>query len=312
VGLARSSIRRVERGGRRRRRISWPKTCIHRLHAAKHDKDSPKTIRTIYKLARDAGWTPPRLDGVEGSAKSAFAEQPEPSPSEDIFGDQPAPTLPPGFRYEGGDITPPRMLIKKLLLASGIAFIGGQSSAGKTFISVAMGVALASGKAFFNYPVKERVGVLYVAGEGGANFGGRIAAAKRAANIEGPIPFVWVDGAPPLENPADIEKFVKQLMMVAEDMRERFDVRLGVLVIDTVAACFTMKDENDNAEVSGVCGLMRTIGKRAGVVVVPVHHYGKPLSNAHYPSMEKRFRAVVWRSAASISSTSEQRSKQRA
>jgi AAA domain/Bifunctional DNA primase/polymerase, N-terminal len=250
--------------------------CVKRLRGARDDTDNPKTIRTIYKLARDAGWVEPRYSGAaEAASESIFGEQAQAPPIEDIFGERQAPSLPSGFRYESDDVAPLPMLIKKLLPASGVAFIGGQSRAGKTFIAVAMGVALASGKNFFNYRVKERVGVLYVAGEGGANFGARITAAKRAAGVEGPIPFVWVNGAPPLKNAHDIGKFVDQLQAVAKDMRERFGVRLGVVVLDTVAACFTMKDENANAEVSEVCGRMRAIAERSGAVVIPVHHYGK-------------------------------------
>jgi RecA-family ATPase len=40
-------------------------------------------------------------------------------------------------------------VIKGILPASGIAFIGGQSRAGKTFIAVAMGVSLATGENVF-------------------------------------------------------------------------------------------------------------------------------------------------------------------
>jgi hypothetical protein len=53
------------------------------------------------------------------------------------------------FIFDGDiDLVPPRELIKGLVPASGVVFIGGQSSAGKTFIAIALGLALASGRDF--------------------------------------------------------------------------------------------------------------------------------------------------------------------
>lgn len=150
------------------------------------------------------------------------------------------------------------MLVKKLLPASGIAFIGGQSTAGKTFVAVALGVALASGRQFFKYQVKERVGVLYVAAEGAANFGARVTAAKLAAEIKGPIPFAWIRIVPPLQTRPELTAFIHKLHAFSQEIQQRWGVRLGAVFIDTVAACFSMQDENSNAEVSRVCASMRT------------------------------------------------------
>jgi AAA domain len=90
------------------------------------------------------------------------------------------------FVFDGdAPIDPPRMLVKGLLPASGLAFIGGQSGAGKTFVAVALGAAQAGGTEFFKCQVKKRVGVLYIAAEGGASFAARVAAAMLAADIKG-------------------------------------------------------------------------------------------------------------------------------
>ena len=118
----------------------------------------------------------------------------------------------PEFVFDGdAPIDPPPMLIKKLLPVSGIAFIGGQSSAGKTFVAVALGVALASGKEFFKYQVKETIGVLYIAAEGAANFGARVTAAKLAADIKGPIPFASTHIVPPLQTQPELTAFIHKL-----------------------------------------------------------------------------------------------------
>ena len=51
--------------------------------------------------------------------------------------------------------------------------------------------------------------------------------------------------------------------------------RVGVIYIDTVAASVVMKDENNNAEISVVCGHLREIGRKLKSVVVPLIHHGK-------------------------------------
>ena len=180
------------------------------------------------------------------------------------------------FVFDGdANIEPPKMLVKKLLPASGVAFIGGQSSAGKTFVAVALGVALASGTIFFQHRVKERVGVLYIAAEGAPTFPARVAAAKLEAGVKGPIPFAWTGVVPSLRTPQEVNAYICKLQAFGQEMQRRCGVRLGTVVIDTVAACFSLQDENSNAEVSRVCASMRHIGDSIGVVVVPVHHYGK-------------------------------------
>jgi AAA domain/Primase C terminal 1 (PriCT-1) len=180
------------------------------------------------------------------------------------------------FVFDGdATIGPPKMLVKKLLPASGIAFIGGQSGAGKTFVAIALGVALAAGTEFFNHKVPEPVGVAFIAAEGAGMFAARVAAAKLGAGVKQPLPFAWTGNVPILQTPEGLTAFTNELQTLHQQMFQRFGVRLGAIFIDTVAACFSLKDENDNAQVSGVCRLMRQIGQSVGSVVIPIHHYGK-------------------------------------
>jgi hypothetical protein len=105
------------------------------------------------------------------------------------------------FIFDGdAPLSPPRMLIKKLLPAWGIAFIGGQSGASKSFVAVALGAAMATGTEFCGYVVRERVGVVYVVGEGASMFAARVAAAKFASGVKGTLPIAWVDQMPDLQS----------------------------------------------------------------------------------------------------------------
>jgi hypothetical protein len=199
-----------------------------------------------------------------------------------------------GFIFDGeasGD--PPKMLIKKLLPSSGIAFIGGQSGAGKTFVAIAVAVALASGTEFFKYRVKEPIGVAYVAAEGIGMFAQRVAAAKLAIDVKKPIPFAWSGSVPTLQTDEGFTAFVAELRSLKQEMQQRFNVRLGAVFMDTVAACFVMQDENSNAEVSKVCNIMRHIGDSIGAVIIPIHHYGKDAATGLRG-------ASAWRGAADV------------
>ena len=59
------------------------------------------------------------------------------------------------------------------------------------------------------------------------------------------------------------------------DATERHGVRLGHIVIDTVAAVCNMKDEDDNAEATKICNILRSIFEDTAALMAPVHHYGK-------------------------------------
>jgi AAA domain/Primase C terminal 1 (PriCT-1)/RepB DNA-primase from phage plasmid len=198
------------------------------------------------------------------------------------------------FVFDGEvSVDPPKMLVKRILPATGVAFIGGQSSAGKTFMATALGVSLASGQDFFNNKTRERVGIAYVAAEGQGVFAHRLAAAKISGGINGPIPFAWVGGVPALRTQQGSQAFIAQLRDAHRVMQERFGVRLGAVFIDTVAACIDMEDENSNAEVSGVCSIIRQIGESVGAVMIPIHHYGKDAASGLRG-------ASAWRGAADV------------
>lgn len=173
----------------------------------------------------------------------------------------------------------PPQLIKRILPKSGLVILGGQSGAGKTFIAIDMALSLASGTDFFGYVCRERVGVLYIAAEGRATIGGRLAAAKLARDIGDRQP-IRVLRAPPvlaLSNAKGIELFSQQIAAVSADMERKFKIRTGAVFMDTVSAAIQMKDENDNAEIAAICMMLRKLGNSAKGVMIGVHHFGKDI-----------------------------------
>ena len=170
---------------------------------------------------------------------------------------------------------PQKMLIEGVMPLEGLPFIGGQSSAGKTFIAILIAVCAARGKPFFGHEVKEQVGSVIVAAEGKGMLRARIAAAMKELGIEGDIPIAWVKQVPDFNHADGLQAFVRDLRTISEHFKIKFGVRLGLVFVDTVSASFDIKEEADNAEAARVCKVMRRIGDAIVALVVPIHHYGK-------------------------------------
>jgi hypothetical protein len=170
---------------------------------------------------------------------------------------------------------PPRELIKKLLPAYGVAVTGGQSSGGKTFIQIHKAICLAKSRPYFGHKIIERVGTAFVAAEGRALIPNRFAAGLAKQSITEKLPIAWIKRLPDFSSAEGIKLFIQQLTALNERFQGDFGVRLGQITIDTVAASFSMKDEDDNSEATRVCNVMRTIGEEIGALMAPVHHYGK-------------------------------------
>jgi AAA domain len=188
---------------------------------------------------------------------------------------------PKGFVFHGDEAAAaPPMLVKGILPVSGIAFIGGQSGAGKTFIAVDLAVALASGSSlFFGHKICERVGVVLIAAEGRGMLASRIEAACRHRGIaEKHLPIAWTAEVPELKKPDLIKKFVAGLGVAGQQFRKDHDVRLGVVIIDTVVATFNLDDEDNNSEAARAIRTMREMGNACGALIMPVHHYGKSVT----------------------------------
>jgi len=176
-------------------------------------------------------------------------------------------------------IVPPPMLVKGLLPFEGIAFIGGQSGAAKTFVAAYLATALATATPFFGKPVSEPIGVLIIAAEGRAMIGARIEAARRALSTPpAKLPVAWAVELPELKTGEQIKKYAAQLNCIGQRFRKDYGVRLGAIIIDTVASALDVDDEDDNSEAARIVRKMRELGRACSALIIPVHHYGKSTS----------------------------------
>lgn len=231
----------------------------------KHDivnwLDGGGTAEELWRLVEEAAAPPP--------PSAASAEPPaEEAPSADA--------LLLGFVFDGDAPTePPRYLVKNLLPETGVTILGGQSGAGKTFAAIDLAVSLATGEPFFGRRVVERVGTLILAAEGAGTIEGRVTAARLERTKVDKLPISWLGAVGNLADQNEVRALLPKIRAVDEAFRERFGVRLGLIVIDTLAAAFALKDENDAAEAQGALRHMRMLGDPIGALVLPVHHYGK-------------------------------------
>jgi AAA domain len=170
---------------------------------------------------------------------------------------------------------PPEELIKGLVPKEGVVVTGGQSSAGKTFIKIYKAVCLATGTAYFGHKIIERVGTVFVAAEGRPLLPNRFAATLAKLSVTEKLPIMWPKRLPDFSCADGIKRFVLELKEIDRRYRGDFGVRMGHIPIDTVAANFAMKDEDDNAEATKICNILRSIGEETGALMAPVHHYGK-------------------------------------
>jgi phage/plasmid primase-like uncharacterized protein len=181
-----------------------------------------------------------------------------------------------GFIFDGdASLEPPPMLVKKLVPLDGICFIGGQSGAGKTFIAVYLAVMLASGGVFFGHKVVERVGVAIFAAEGASTIASRVTVARNHDAHGEILPIAWLGAVPNLADAKEVKAMVQRLRAVDARFRATHGVRLGAVICDTLAASFSLNDENDNSEAAKAIRAMKTMSDALGVVVLPVHHFGK-------------------------------------
>lgn len=167
----------------------------------------------------------------------------------------------------------PSWLVKGLLPKTGVGLLAGQSRVGKTFLAIDLARALTSESEFFGCKVKERVGVLFLCAEAAGSFWPRLDAAR----MHKMGPGTKAEDLPILSGALN---HVRDAAACIQEAKERLaeehpGVRLGLVVIDTIAAAFQLKDENDNAEAAYAMKGLEALAQSHGVNVLGIHHFGK-------------------------------------
>ena len=212
-----------------------------------------KNFRTT---ARNLNGKSPQV--LAEAAEWAGVTMPERKPTQTVDGTPPAaqksPADPVPFRIFRGDaidqVTAPRQLIKGYLSIGTVALLIGPSEAGKSTIAVDIANKVA-----------QHYGVLYIAGEDGANVRSQIRAWELLHNKPRSANLALVDGPVLLNDDTQVATFIS----AAREMAPR------LIVIDTLSSCIPGVDEN-SSDVGHVTYNLNRIADELGAVVLVLHH----------------------------------------
>ena len=174
-------------------------------------------------------------------------------------------------QIEAGGITD--RLVKGLLGEQSFAVIAGPTGSGKTFLALDMAIHLANGWPWFGRKV-ERVGVLYVGAEGQAGLKKRVKAWQRHHGVDetAEVPFILY---PRVVDLVSDGTGVNHIIRAVTALSERLPVKIGLIVIDTLARCFGAGDENTARDMGAFVSRCGMLQDRCKATVLTVHHFGK-------------------------------------
>lgn len=178
---------------------------------------------------------------------------------------------------EPSPFPPTGWLVKNLIPDSGVMLLAGMSGAAKTFMAVHMATAMATKTQFLALPTRKRCGSVFLLGEGRGTIRRRLdAAAGAVEDAEVPLdrlPISFFECA--VATPQERAAVVKALQSEADRMQREHRVGLGVVFVDTLAACCRFEDENSSAETTKAMVALADIASQLGVLVVAIAHHGK-------------------------------------
>ena len=155
--------------------------------------------------------------------------------------------------------------VKGIFPEVGLGVIYGASSSGKTFLALQLGIAIASGEAFFGVKTRESE-VTYICLEGEGGLRQRIQAWEVA------------NGKP---MPLGIKFIIQPFEMMRADQVDLLIQALpkgGVVFIDTLNRAAPAADENSSRDMGIILEAAKTISRTTGGLVLLIHHTGKDAS----------------------------------
>jgi len=161
-------------------------------------------------------------------------------------------------------------LIKGYLPANSLGMVYGQSGTFKSFHVLSWACSIALGREWNGVKVKQSP-VLYIAGEGGLGVPRRIKAWCNKYNFGNSINDFWK-----IEHPVFFGEAtqVEQLIRTIKYKQQSKGVKFGLIVIDTLARCFS-GDENRSDDMNRFVAACDRIKAETGATVLVVHHSGK-------------------------------------
>jgi AAA domain-containing protein len=164
--------------------------------------------------------------------------------------------------------------------AVGHGLLSGQWGSYKTFVGFDLAACAMTGQPFLGHMVKRQCGVLFIAAEGADEVRVRLDAVIREKCGNSIQPFYWYEQAPILLQKGAAERLIAMARQVEASMREEFGLPLGLIEIDTIAACAGYDRpgaEYDNAVGQAVMNVLKAVAQEIGCFVLGIDHFGKDL-----------------------------------
>jgi hypothetical protein len=232
-----------------------------------------------------SGWQPEAAQEEpapreESSPTPEAAPEPEPEPESES--DEDAPELPPMYAHGDPDPRPLReWAVKGLLLKQGHGLLSGQWGTFKSFIALELAGSLMTGRPFLDRLIKRQCGVLFLAAEGQAEMRVRLEAlVQEKCGGMARAPFRWFEDVPVLLQPDGLTLLVAMGRRAADSLRQEFELPLGLIIIDTIAASAGYAApgaENDNGINQRLMNVLKFAGQQLDCFVLGVDHFGKDL-----------------------------------
>lgn len=206
------------------------------------DHPNPVTVASLYKRAKDFGWTKPQPVQPQHASRYKLLD---------------------GIQIRS--LPPLSWLVKGVLPSKGLAAVFGPSASGKSLLTLDMGTAIADGKPWFGRRTHPTP-VVYVALEGEGGYQNRVAAweNEKGRPISPNLHFVMQPFK--INDEDDVIELASAIPQGA------------VVFIDTLNRASPTADENSSRDMGEILEGAKRLQKCISGLVVLIHHTGKDTS----------------------------------
>lgn len=167
------------------------------------------------------------------------------------------------------NLPPMRWMLRGVLPTQGLAALYGASGSGKSFLTLDLGCAIASGKHEWFGKRITQAPVTYVCLEGESGMGKRVKAWSR--HHERPVPKSLHFITQPFDLlSSDVEELAKSI--------DACSSANGLVILDTLNRAASGADENSSGDMGSLIAASKRLQSLAGGLVLLVHHTGKDTS----------------------------------